>query len=104
MDIAFTHVCVWTLLAFVLTWTVFYITNRGKKTTKLADAVAEERTDGATDVIIVGAGVGGSALAYTLAKVCKVASPICDQVLICIALLLTIFLYYYMCINDRIQY
>ncbi|CAL9231381.1 unnamed protein product [Arabidopsis halleri] len=69
MDIAFTHVCVWTLLAFVLTWTLFYVTNRGKKATKLADAVVDERKDGAAaDVIIVGAGVGGSALAYALAK------------------------------------
>jgi len=71
---AFTNVCLWTLLAFMLTWTVFYVTNRGKKATQLADAVVEEREDGATDVIIVGAGVGGSALAYALAKVCKVAS------------------------------
>ncbi|CAD5332533.1 unnamed protein product [Arabidopsis thaliana] len=65
---AFTNVCLWTLLAFMLTWTVFYVTNRGKKATQLADAVVEEREDGATDVIIVGAGVGGSALAYALAK------------------------------------
>ncbi|CAH8272065.1 unnamed protein product [Arabidopsis lyrata] len=69
MDMAFTHVCVCTLLAFVLTWTLFYDTNRGKKATKSADAVVEERKDGAAaDVIIVGAGVGGSALAYALAK------------------------------------
>ncbi|XP_010493554.1 PREDICTED: squalene epoxidase 5-like [Camelina sativa] len=68
MDMAFTHVCLWTLLTFVLTWTVFYVTNRTKKVTKPADAVPEEREDGATDVIIVGAGVGGSALAYALAK------------------------------------
>ncbi|CAE6117831.1 unnamed protein product [Arabidopsis arenosa] len=65
---AFTHVCLWTLLAFALTWTVFYVTNRKKKATELADAAAEERRDGAADVIIVGAGVGGSALAYALAK------------------------------------
>ncbi|KAL1226163.1 Squalene epoxidase 5 [Cardamine amara subsp. amara] len=68
MDMAFTQVCMWTLLTFVLTWTVLYITNRKKKATKLADDVAEERNDGAVDVIIVGAGVGGSALAYALAK------------------------------------
>ncbi|EOA20416.1 hypothetical protein CARUB_v10000725mg [Capsella rubella] len=68
MDMAFTHVSVWTLLAFVLTWTVFYFTNRKNKGTKLAETVVEERKDGATDVIIVGAGVGGSALAYALAK------------------------------------
>ncbi|KAL1226169.1 Squalene epoxidase 5 [Cardamine amara subsp. amara] len=68
MDMAFIHVCVWTLFAFVLTWTVLYITNKKKKTMKLADAVAEERSDDAADVIIVGAGVGGSALAYALAK------------------------------------
>ncbi|KAG2316712.1 hypothetical protein Bca4012_067551 [Brassica carinata] len=68
MDLAFTHVCLWTLLAFVLTWTVFYVNNRSKKVTKLADAATEERRDGGADVIIVGAGVGGSALAYALAK------------------------------------
>ncbi|VVB17403.1 unnamed protein product [Arabis nemorensis] len=71
MDVAFTHVSLWTLLAFVLTWTVFYVTSRrtkGKKAAKLVDMVAEERRDGGTDVIIVGAGVGGSALAYSLAK------------------------------------
>jgi len=45
-----------------------------KKATDLADTVAEDQKDGAADVIIVGAGVGGSALAYALAKVCKVAS------------------------------
>ncbi|CAA0404507.1 unnamed protein product [Arabidopsis thaliana] len=39
-----------------------------KKATDLADTVAEDQKDGATDVIIVGAGVGGSALAYALAK------------------------------------
>jgi len=71
---AFTHVCLWTLVAFVLTWTVFYLTNMKKKATDLADTVAEDQKDGAADVIIVGAGVGGSALAYALAKVCKVAS------------------------------
>uniref|UniRef100_A0A1J3H9A9 Squalene monooxygenase n=4 Tax=Noccaea caerulescens TaxID=107243 RepID=A0A1J3H9A9_NOCCA len=68
MDMTFTHVCLWTLCAFVLTWTVFHVTNRRKKTTKMADAVAEEIRDGGSDVIIVGAGVGGSALAYALAK------------------------------------
>lgn len=73
MDMAFTHVCLWTLCTFVLTWTVFHVTNRRKKTTKTADAVAEEIRDGGADVIIVGAGVGGSALAYALAKVCKIA-------------------------------
>ncbi|XP_010454706.1 PREDICTED: squalene epoxidase 5 [Camelina sativa] len=68
MDTAFAYVSVWTLLAFVLTWTVFYFTNMKSKATKLAETLAEERKDGATDVIIVGAGVGGSALAYALAK------------------------------------
>ncbi|XP_023637215.1 squalene epoxidase 5 [Capsella rubella] len=68
MDMAFTHVCFWTLLTFMLTWTVFYVTNRSKKATKSEDAAPEERKDGATDVLIVGAGVGGSALAYALAK------------------------------------
>lgn len=71
MDMAFTHDCLWTLLAFVLTWAVFHVTHRKTKATKMADAAAEERRDGGADVIIVGAGVGGSALAYTLAKVCK---------------------------------
>ncbi|KAL1226166.1 Squalene epoxidase 5 [Cardamine amara subsp. amara] len=68
MDMAFMYVCVWTLCAFVLTWTVLYITNWKKKATELEDAVVEEKNDGAADVIIVGAGVGGSALAYALAK------------------------------------
>ncbi|KAL1210246.1 Squalene epoxidase 5 [Cardamine amara subsp. amara] len=68
MNMAFTHACLWTLLAFVLTWTVFYVTNRRKKATKLADTVAEEHKDSDADVIIVGAGIGGSALAYALAK------------------------------------
>ncbi|CAN6862499.1 unnamed protein product [Brassica oleracea] len=69
MDLAFTHVCLWTLLAFVVTWTVFYVNNRRKKVAKLADVATEVRRDGGgADVIIVGAGVGGSALAYALAK------------------------------------
>ncbi|CAA7023363.1 unnamed protein product [Microthlaspi erraticum] len=69
MDMAFTHVCLWTLLAFVLTWTAFHVSNRRTKTsTKMADAAAEEIREGDADVIIVGAGVGGSAFAYALAK------------------------------------
>ncbi|KAJ0236267.1 Squalene epoxidase 6 [Hirschfeldia incana] len=68
MDLASTYVCLWTLLAFVLTWTVFYVNNRRKKVAKLADAETAVRRDGDADVIIVGAGVGGSALAYALAK------------------------------------
>lgn len=59
----------WTLLAFVLTWMVFHIINRKKAATEEAEAEAEERTDGAVDVIIVGAGVAGAALAYAFAKV-----------------------------------
>uniref|UniRef100_A0A1J3D630 Squalene monooxygenase n=1 Tax=Noccaea caerulescens TaxID=107243 RepID=A0A1J3D630_NOCCA len=68
MDMVFMEVCLWTLLGFVLTWTIFHVTNKRKKGAELADAVAEERRDGGADVIIVGAGVGGSALAYVLAK------------------------------------
>ncbi|ESQ31959.1 hypothetical protein EUTSA_v10004005mg [Eutrema salsugineum] len=68
MDMAFTQVCLWTLLAFVLTWTIFHVTNMKKKAAKLVDVAAGERRDGGADVIIVGAGVGGSALAYALAK------------------------------------
>ncbi|CAN7004380.1 unnamed protein product [Brassica oleracea var. botrytis] len=68
MYMAFIEVCLWTLLAFVLTWTTYHVTNRRKKTTKLADAAVEEIRDGGPDVIVVGAGVGGSALAYALAK------------------------------------
>ncbi|KAG5381978.1 hypothetical protein BRARA_I00581 [Brassica rapa] len=68
MDLAFPHVFLWTLLAFLLTWTVFYVNNRRKKVAKLPDAATEVRRDGDADVIIVGAGVGGSALAYALAK------------------------------------
>ncbi|KAF8097128.1 hypothetical protein N665_0294s0030 [Sinapis alba] len=65
---AFMEVCLWTLLAFVLTWMTYHVTNRRKKTPKLVDTAAQERRDGGPDVIIVGAGVGGSALAYALAK------------------------------------
>ncbi|WZZ37065.1 hypothetical protein YC2023_020466 [Brassica napus] len=68
MYMVFIEVCLWTLLAFVLTWTTYHVTNRRKKTTKLADAAVEEIRDGGPDVIVVGAGVGGSALAYALAK------------------------------------
>lgn len=46
---------------------------------KLPDAATEVRRDGDADVIIVGAGVGGSALAYALAKVRKIASQFCFQ-------------------------
>ena len=69
MDKAFMEVFLWTLLAFVLTWTTYHVTNRRKKATKLADVAVEEIRYGGPDVIIVGAGVGGSALAYALAKV-----------------------------------
>ncbi|KAG2240200.1 hypothetical protein Bca52824_090961 [Brassica carinata] len=68
MDMALVEVCLWMLLAFVLSWTIFHVTNRKKKATKLADVATEERREGGPDVIIVGAGVGGSALAYALAK------------------------------------
>lgn len=82
MDRDFTHVCLWTLLVFVVTWTVFYVNNRRKKVTKLADVATEEREDGGgTDVIIVGAGVGGSALAYALAKVRNMPSQFSVQLL-----------------------
>lgn len=61
------------LLVFVLSWTIFHVNNRKKKkATKLADLATEERKEGGPDVIIVGAGVGGSALAYALAKVTKI--------------------------------
>ena len=72
MYMVFIEVCLWTLLAFVLTWTTYHVTNRRKKTTKLADAAVEEIRDGGPDVIVVGAGVGGSALAYALAKVINI--------------------------------
>lgn len=60
-----TYAWLWTLLAFVLTWMVFYLIKKKKAETD----EAEERRDGVADVIIVGAGVAGSALAYALAKV-----------------------------------
>ncbi|KAL0669305.1 hypothetical protein Bca4012_032009 [Brassica carinata] len=65
-----THVCLWTtLLSVVVTWAISHVSNRRKKTTKLTDTTAgQERRYGGPDVIIVGAGVGGSALAYALAK------------------------------------
>ncbi|KAL0725750.1 hypothetical protein Bca4012_040349 [Brassica carinata] len=68
MDMYLTKVCFWmTLLSVVLTWAISYI--RRKKTTKLTNTAAgQQRRDGGPDVIIVGAGVGGSALAYALAK------------------------------------
>lgn len=82
MDTYFTQVCLWTtLLAVVLTWAIFYVSNRRKKTTKLVDTAAQERRDGGPDVIIVGAGVGGSALAYALAKVIKNGLTVNRQVL-----------------------
>ncbi|CAN6859108.1 unnamed protein product, partial [Brassica oleracea] len=68
MYMAFIEICLWTLLVFVLTWTTYHVTNWRKKTTKVADAAVEEIRDGGPDVIVVGAGVGGSALAYALAK------------------------------------
>lgn len=64
-----TYAWLWTLLAFVLTWMVFYLIKKKKAETDEAEAEAEERRDGVADVIIVGAGVAGSALAYALAKV-----------------------------------
>ncbi|WZZ52949.1 hypothetical protein YC2023_053056 [Brassica napus] len=70
MDMYLTHVCLWTtLLSVVVTWAISHVSNRRKKTTKLTDTTAgQERRYGGPDVIIVGAGVGGSALAYALAK------------------------------------
>ena len=74
MDMYLTHVCLWTtLLSVVVTWAISHVSNRRKKTTKLTDTTAgQERRYGGPDVIIVGAGVGGSALAYALAKVTKI--------------------------------
>ncbi|KAH0928817.1 hypothetical protein HID58_014544 [Brassica napus] len=70
MDMYLTHVCLWTtLLSVVVTWAISHVSNRRKKTTKLTDTTAgQEIRYGGPDVIIVGAGVGGSALAYALAK------------------------------------
>ncbi|KAJ0239151.1 hypothetical protein HA466_0236550 [Hirschfeldia incana] len=65
------HVWLWTmLLAFVLTWMFFHVSNQRKKKSmlKLAEAATEEIREGDADIIIVGAGVGGSALAYALAR------------------------------------
>ncbi|CAN7024688.1 unnamed protein product [Brassica rapa subsp. trilocularis] len=59
----------WTLLAFILTWMVFHLIKRKKVGTEETEVDAEETRDGeAHDVIIVGAGVAGAALAYALAK------------------------------------
>ena len=64
-----TYAWLWTLLAFILTWIVFHLIKRKKTAAEEAEADTEERRDGVADVIIVGAGVAGSALAYALAKV-----------------------------------
>lgn len=72
------HVWLWTmLLAFVLTWMIFHVNNQRKKKSmlKLAEAATEEIREGDADIIIVGAGVGGSALAYALAKVYMILRP-----------------------------
>ena len=66
---AMTYAWLWTLLAFVLTWMVFHLIKMKKAAPGDLEAEAEARRDGATDVIIVGAGVAGASLAYALAKV-----------------------------------
>ncbi|KAL0762202.1 hypothetical protein Bca101_078353 [Brassica carinata] len=66
---ATTYTWLWTLLAFILTWMVFHLIKRKKVGTEETEVDAEETRDGeAHDVIIVGAGVAGAALAYALAK------------------------------------
>ncbi|XP_010519410.1 PREDICTED: squalene monooxygenase 1,1-like [Tarenaya hassleriana] len=63
-----TYIWAWTLLAVMLTWTVFHVAMKKKKNTEETETETEtEKGDGA-DVIIVGAGVAGSALAYVLAR------------------------------------
>ena len=64
-----TYAWLWTLLAFILTWMVFHLIKIKKVATEDVEAEAEERRDGATDVIIVGSGVASASLAYALAKV-----------------------------------
>eukprot|EP01018_Ginkgo_biloba_P020424 Gb_34366 [translate_table: standard] len=58
------------LLASVLSYIVFGRKHKSKELThtKFLEEKSEENGSGATDVIIVGAGVAGSALAYTLGK------------------------------------
>ncbi|XP_010421225.1 PREDICTED: squalene epoxidase 4 [Camelina sativa] len=63
-----TYAWLWTLFAFVLTWMVFHLIKTKKAAIEEAEAKVEERRDGATDVIIVGAGIAGASLAYALAK------------------------------------
>ncbi|KAJ4867641.1 Squalene epoxidase 4 [Raphanus sativus] len=65
---ATTYTWSWTLLAFILTWMVFHLIKRKKVGTEEIEVEAEETRDGEADVIIVGAGVAGAALAYALAK------------------------------------
>lgn len=66
---ATTYTWSWTLLAFILTWMVFHLIKRKKVGTEEIEVEEEETRDGEADVIIVGAGVAGAALAYALAKV-----------------------------------
>lgn len=65
------------LIAFILGFTLLYklykkrtgpARGTGVKSSSESDVC---RTDGPPDVVIVGAGVAGSALAYSLAKVCN---------------------------------
>lgn len=66
---ATTYAWLWTVFAFVLTWMISHFIKRKKAANEEEDTKAEERRDGVADVIIVGAGVAGAALAYALAKV-----------------------------------
>ncbi|XP_010519460.1 PREDICTED: squalene epoxidase 4-like [Tarenaya hassleriana] len=65
-----TYVWIWTLFAIVLTWTAFH--NGKKKGHNATETETETESETANrngaDVIVVGAGVAGSALAYVLAK------------------------------------
>lgn len=68
-----------TLFAFVLLYNIRTRTNKASKIVRKDECIKSSAVGGGslpdlggdTDVVIVGAGVAGAALAYTLGKVCN---------------------------------